>query len=90
MDGHTPIGVHHWRFPIILIELLPQPFPPTDSSFSVQIPTNYRDRLYQQEGIKDYTKQKLVFTRLLSLCLGISYIGKHYHGFTKVRKVTQI
>jgi hypothetical protein len=54
-----PLGVHHWRFPIILTELLPQPFPPTDPSFAAQILTNYRDRLHQQEGIKDYTKQEL-------------------------------
>jgi hypothetical protein len=54
-----PLGVN-WRFPIILTELLPQPFPPTDPSFAAQIPTNYGDRLHQQEGIKDYTKQELV------------------------------
>jgi hypothetical protein len=60
MDGHTPLGVHHWIFPIILTELLPHPFPPTDPSFAAQIPTNYRDRLHQQEGIKGYTKQELV------------------------------
>jgi hypothetical protein len=55
-----PLGVHHWRFPVILTELLPQPFPPTDPSFVAQIPTNYGDRLHQREGIKDYTKQELV------------------------------
>jgi hypothetical protein len=55
-----PLGVHHWRFPIILTELLPQPFPPTDPSFAAQIPTNYGERLHQQKGIKEYTKQELV------------------------------
>jgi hypothetical protein len=54
MDGHTPIGCTP------LTELLPQLFPPTDPSSVAQIPTNYRDRLHQQEGIKDYTKQELV------------------------------
>jgi hypothetical protein len=55
-----PLGVHHWRFPIILTELLPQPFPPTDPSFAAQIPTNYRDRLHQHKGIKEYIQQELV------------------------------
>jgi hypothetical protein len=60
MDGHAPIEVHHWRFPIILTELLPQPFPPTDPSFAAQIPINYGDRLHQQEEIKGYIKWELV------------------------------
>jgi hypothetical protein len=42
-----PLGVHHWRFPFVLTELLPQPFPPTDPSFAAQILTNYRDGLHQ-------------------------------------------
>jgi hypothetical protein len=44
-----PLGIHHWRFPIILTELLPQPFPPTDPSFTAKILINYGDRLHQQE-----------------------------------------
>jgi hypothetical protein len=44
-----PLGVYHWRFLIILTELLPQPFPPTDPSFAAQIPINYET---------DYTSRK--------------------------------
>jgi hypothetical protein len=43
------LGVHHWRFSVILTELLPQPFPPTDHSFAAQIPINYET---------DYTSKK--------------------------------
>jgi hypothetical protein len=43
-----------------MTELQPQSFPPTDPSFAAQIPTNYRDRLHQHKGIKEYIQQELV------------------------------
>jgi hypothetical protein len=84
-----PVAVHHWRFPIILTELLPHPFPPTDPSFAAQILTNYRDRLHQQEGIKGYAKQELVLQDHYHCVLGFLTLINTMVDLTKPEEVSK-